>query len=159
MSRTLLILMCICLLPIVFYFLQLCFFQKLSNITNKQRELEKKTQQYNDLIHYKQIKIIYNNELKQYYEEARKLFNNLMKNKCLSHNHILYLRKLLEEELGEYIHDYDDYSTKKNGKIQKGFTNDCHRIYTYMKSYHISENGWKQILDFLHEWDTKEDCV
>jgi hypothetical protein len=115
------------------------------------KDIEKqKTLKYQD-----DIKEIWERERKGYYEIARELFHSAMKQGKLSREQILHVRRLLEDSLGNYVHDFDDYYkvVKKGNKEVKvmGFENDCHRIYTYMKSYHISVEDWQRIIDFLNK--------
>lgn len=142
-------------LPVTAYFIRLLIRNKL-NEAKKNRARELKEQDYVKEMMYKQkIKEIWEKERKPYYEEARCLFNQLMKAGKLSHDQIMYLRRQLENALGEKVHDYDDFTheVKFKGKTvrRKGFANDAHRIYSYMKNYCVDVNSWKTIIGFLKQ--------
>lgn len=140
-------------LPITIYFMKTLLFKKLQDSKKKQLATQKDVDFQGYLKFKNQLKDIYENERKCYYEEARSLFNQQMKTGRLSKDHIKYLRKLLENSLGDTIHDFDNYTrTVKKGNKEikkKGFENDAHRIYTYMKSYYIEPKEWQKIIEFL----------
>mgnify|MGYP000996409830 FL=1 len=147
--KLVLILSLINFLPISLYITKLIILKKAKENAKKQEALLKSTEIINKINCNEKLKENYDKELKPLYEEARNLFNQQMKNKQLSHEQILYLENIIKDELGEYVHDYDNYSIIKNGEVQKGFKNDCHKIYVYMKSYHIDKSGWQRIINYL----------
>lgn len=142
-------------LPVTLYFLKVIFTKKMNEYQKEEVNLLKEQSYVKDMMLKQQIKEIYLKERKPFYDEARTLFNMLMKEAKLSHEQIMYLRKLLENALGDKVHDYDDFThaIKRKGETirVKGFQNDAHRIYTYMKSYSIDVGDWKKIIDFLKE--------
>jgi hypothetical protein len=59
----------------------------------------------------------------------------------MDRENMVLLRKLLEESMGDLKHEYDGWK----------FDNEFHRIYTYMKNWHIDVYQWEEIIDFLNE--------
>jgi hypothetical protein len=126
--------------------------------SGKQKKRQKYVKSKMNFDDYQMIKEIYKNEREQLYLQNRDLFRDLMKEGKLSRENILYLRYLVEDCLGEYIHDFDNYThvkkiKGKDGKEReverRGFENDCHRLYVMMKSYHLNENDWQKINNYL----------
>jgi L-fucose mutarotase/ribose pyranase (RbsD/FucU family) len=147
-------------LPVTLYFFKVLFFKKLKEQRQQEIALLKEQSYMENLMQKQKIKEIYEQERKPYYEEARSLFNVLMKNAKLTHDQIMHIKKLLENALGEKVHDFDDFTHEvkkknKDGTIEtfrkKGFQNEAHRIYCYMKSYNIDVSDWKKIIGFLNE--------
>jgi hypothetical protein len=87
------------------------------------------------------IKSIYERERKPYALEARAIFNSLCKQGNLHRNELVLIRKLLEECMGEYKHEYDNMK----------FKNEFHRIYAYLQNWHIDRYQWVKIIDFMNE--------
>jgi hypothetical protein len=117
-----------------------------------------------DMSQYQAIKKIYKEEREQYYQEARTLFHDLAKSGSLTKQDLNSLRMFLEDLLGEYVHEFDGFEHEEtvNGKkvMKKGFCNDYHRLYCYLKSYYLNENDWKKIISFLKSFEnTKEKSV
>jgi hypothetical protein len=112
----------------------------------KERIKEQSKSQEMNFKELQQLKEIYVRERKEYYLEARELFNSLCKQGAIHGEDLVLLRKLLEESLGEYAKDYKGYK----------FDNEFKRIYVYMKSWHIEVRQWKQIIDFLNKQFERE---
>lgn len=106
-----------------------------SSRTAKQVAKERKKAE-NEL--YKQL---WEKERKHYYEEARNMFNQLCKQGKIRRSQQQALRNILESKMGEYAKEY------KNMR----FDNEFHRIYTYMKSYHLDQGDWEEIMEYLYE--------
>lgn len=90
---------------------------------------------------HKLYKQIWEKERKHYYEEARTIFNQLCHEGKIKREQQKTLLNLLENLLGEYTKEY---------KKMK-FDNEFHKIYTYMKSWHLNESDWEEILEYLYE--------
>jgi hypothetical protein len=123
-----------------------------------------------DLKQYQAIKEIYKREREPLYLLNRDLFKDLMKVGKLTREDIFQFRYLLEDCLGEYVHDFDNYEHKvkvkdKSGNekevVKKGFDNECHRIYVYLKSYSLTPSNWQKINQFLVSCQnsTKEEII
>lgn len=84
-------------------------------------------------------------ETQKLYFQARNLFNTLMKEGRLSHNEIVYLDRLVQRLLGEFVHHYDNFT----------FENTCHRIYTMLKSSHLDKHDFQEIIDYLKECEIR----
>ena len=106
-----------------------------SSRTAKQVAKERKKAE-NEL--YKQL---WEKERKHYYEEARNMFNQLCKQGKIRRSQQQALRNILESKMGEYAKEY------KNMR----FDNEFHRIYTYLKCYHLNKSDWEEILEYLYE--------
>lgn len=106
-----------------------------SSRTAKQVAKERKKAE-NEL--YKQL---WEKERKHYYEEARNIFNKLCHQGKIKKRQQEALRHLLERRIAGYMKDYK--------KMQ--FDNEFHRIYTYLKCYHLNKSDWEEILEYLYE--------
>jgi hypothetical protein len=113
-----------------------------------------------DLNQYQAIKQIYREEREGLYIIARDLFRDNMKAGLMNRMDILTLKQLLNESLGDYIHEFDNYKhVVKQGKkevIKYGFQNDAHEVYCKMMSYHISPGEWQKIIGYLKGFATEE---
>lgn len=87
------------------------------------------------------IKEIYENERKRYADQARKLFNALCRQGKIRKEQQKSLRYLLENCLGDYVEEYKGWK----------FDNEFHRLYTYLRSYHLDEGDWNRIQTFLEQ--------
>lgn len=122
----------IIVLPIVLKVWSFYMLQRLKVKKQKTRAVDTNDHELDDLINYK--------EIEPYAKKARILFHDLMKAGRLSHEQILYLKKSIFRDLGIYGADY------RNCK----FKNDCHAIYTYLKSTHLSVNNFQEIIQTLN---------
>lgn len=92
-----------------------------------------------DIQEFESIREIYFKERYKYYKESWVKFNSLLKEGRIKREEILMLRNILEDSLGDYVHDFDNFK----------FKSDAHRIYSYMESWHISPWQWESISKFL----------
>lgn len=89
--------------------------------------------------------ILLRKEIEPYYQMAKDLFNNAIKTSCLNREQILYLKKVINESLGDYINDYK-YTRYKN---------DAHEIYSKLKSSHISIDSFKKIIQLVKSFEAQ----
>ena len=127
--------------PILFFYLRAKLIKKLKGYTYKEKQ-EKALIREREMSHLeKETKDYYLIKTQPLYLEARDLFNSLMKNRALSRNEILYLKNLINKQLGAYV---DHYKTFK-------FKNDCQEIYTKMKCQHLDAEDFTEIIQYLNE--------
>lgn len=89
--------------------------------------------------------ILLRKELEPYYTTARDLFNDAIQASNLNHEQILYLKKVINESLGNSINDY---------KFAR-YKNDAHEIYSKLKSSHISINDFKNIIQLIKTFEAQ----
>lgn len=130
------------ILPILLMIFKVYFKYKVKELQGKRINDENRRKIVEKRNLKKDAKIIYEKEYKPYYEKTRDLFNQLMKNGSLSREEILEFKLLLNKCLGSYTHEY------KNKKVFK-FENDCHEIYTKLKSYNLDVNDWNILYEYL----------
>jgi hypothetical protein len=87
------------------------------------------------------IKEIYIEERKQYADQAREQFKKLCHAGKIKKAQLKTLRSLMETLLGSYVGEYK----------AKHYDNEFHRLYTYLKAYHLDKNDWDKILTALEE--------
>jgi hypothetical protein len=87
------------------------------------------------------IKTIYVEERKEYADEARELFKQLCHAGKIRKEQQKLLRSLIETLLGSYTNEYK----------RKHYDNEFHRLYTYLKAYHLDKDDWNKILTALEE--------
>jgi uncharacterized protein (DUF4415 family) len=107
-------------------------------------KVSKMAQQINRAIEKEQkdaIKQIYETERKEYADQARELFKSLCHEGKIKKEQQQALRKLLEDCLGSFKQEYKGWR----------FDNEFHRLYTYLRSYHLDEGDWHRIHDFLEQ--------
>lgn len=112
---------------------------KILDISKKQLKRQRKIER-DEL--QQQIQIIYDNELKQYYDQAVTLFKNLSRSGKLCRDDYLKFKKLLNKLLGEFIHDYDGWY----------YPNDAAEIYTKLKSIYYDRLDWEDINKYLNKF-------
>jgi hypothetical protein len=118
------------------------------NITKKQlKELKEKKNQQRIKQQLELEDILLRKEIEPYYLITKDLFNNAMKSRNLSHEQILYLKKIINDSLGNYINDFK-YTRYKN---------DCHEIYSKISSSHISINDFKRIIQLIKSFEAQTD--
>jgi hypothetical protein len=111
----------------------------------KQEAKEKPRHQDMSFNELRQLKEIYDRERKPYYLEAQSIFNSLCKKGKMHSGELLLLKTLLEESLGSYVNEYRGWK----------FKNEFNRIYCYLKSWHITQEEWEEIIKFLNELQEK----
>lgn len=89
--------------------------------------------------------ILLRKEIEPYYQHAKNLFHDAMQSRSLSREQILYLKKIIDESLGEYINDY---------KCTR-YKNDAHEIYSKLKSSHISIDSFKKIMQLIKAFEAQ----
>jgi hypothetical protein len=89
--------------------------------------------------------ILLRKEVEPYYETAKDLFNNAIKSGNLNREQILYLKKVINDSLGDYLKDFQ-YTR---------FQNDAHEIYSKLKSSHISINSFKKIIQLIKAFEAQ----
>jgi hypothetical protein len=87
------------------------------------------------------IKEIYIEERKEYADEARELFKTLCHAGKIRKEQQKVLRSLIEILLGSYAAEYK----------RKHYDNEFHRLYTYLKAYHLDKDDWDKILTVLEQ--------
>jgi hypothetical protein len=87
------------------------------------------------------IKEIYIGERKQYADQAREQFKALCHAGKIKKEQMKMLRSLLETLLGSYVSEY---------KSMK-FDNEFHRLYTYLRAYHLDKSDWDKILTAMDQ--------
>jgi hypothetical protein len=87
------------------------------------------------------IKKIYVEERKKYADEARELFKQLCHAGKIRKEQQQMLRNLIETLLGSYAEEYK----------RKHYDNEFHRLYTYLKAYHLDKNDWDKIITALEQ--------
>jgi hypothetical protein len=87
------------------------------------------------------IKEIYIDERKEYADQARELFRTLCHAGKIRKEQQKVLRGLIETLLGSYAEEYK----------RKKYDNEFHRLYTYLKAYHLDKSDWDAILTKLEE--------
>lgn len=113
-----------------FYMLQKLNVKKQKNGAIETQKITKQME-LDDLLNYKQIE--------PYTKKAKDLFHDLMKAGELSHEQILYINKLIDRCLGIYAQDYKKHKYK----------NDCHSIYSKLRSTHLSISNLQEIIHVL----------
>jgi len=94
----------------------------------RQQELER--QEMERVINFKKVE--------PYYIQTKDLFKYLIKSRKLNHEQVLYLKKLLNNILGEN----QKYYTKK-------YDNDAHEIYSKIKSTCMGTQDYERVFDYL----------
>lgn len=89
--------------------------------------------------------ILTRKELEPYYVATKDLFHDAMQAGNLNHEQILYLKKVINESLGNSINDYK-YTYYKN---------DAHEIYSKLKSSHISIDNFKRIIQLIKTFEAQ----
>lgn len=116
------------------------------NYTKKQlKELKKKKEQQRIKQQLELEDILKKGELQIYYNQAQKLFHDAIQNRNLDREQILYLKKVINESLGDYINDFR-YARYKN---------DAHEIYSKLKSSHISIPDFKRIIQLIKNFEAQ----
>jgi TRAP-type mannitol/chloroaromatic compound transport system substrate-binding protein len=87
------------------------------------------------------IKEIYIEERKEYADQARELFKKLCHQGKIRKEQQQVLRHLIETLLGSYAEEYK----------KKRYDNEFHRLYTYLKAYHLDKDDWEQIMVALEQ--------
>jgi hypothetical protein len=87
------------------------------------------------------IKEIYIKERKEYADQARDQFKKLCHQGKIKKAQLKTLRSLIETLLGSYAAEYR----------RMKFDNEFHRLYTYLKAYHLDKSDWDKILTALEE--------
>jgi hemerythrin-like domain-containing protein len=87
------------------------------------------------------IKEIYVEERKEYADEARELFKKLCHAGKIRKEQQKLLRSLIETLLGSYANEYK----------RKHYDNEFHRLYTYLKAYHLDKDDWDKIMTALEQ--------
>jgi hypothetical protein len=87
------------------------------------------------------IKEIYVEERKEYADEARELFKELCHAGKIRKEQQKALRQLIEALLGSYANEYK----------RKHYDNEFHRLYTYLKAYHLDKDDWDKIMTALEQ--------
>jgi hypothetical protein len=87
------------------------------------------------------IKEIYIDERKPYADQAREQFKKLCHQGKIRKEQMKMLRSLIETLLGSYAAEYK----------KKKYDNEFHRLYTYLKAYHLDKSDWDKILTKLEE--------
>ena len=87
------------------------------------------------------IKEIYVEERKEYADQARELFKALCHAGKIRKEQQKALRSLIETLLGSYAVEYK----------RKHYNNEFHRLYTYLKAYHLDKSDWDRIMTALEE--------
>lgn len=90
-------------------------------------------------------KILLRKEIEPYYLQAKDLFHDAIQAGNLTHEQILYLKKIIDESLGDYINDYK-YTRYKN---------DAHEIYSKLKSSYISIDDFKRIILLIKSFEAQ----
>jgi hypothetical protein len=121
--------------PLVAFWLKLKFLEWNKKQFKRQKRIEKQDLQ-------KQIQVIYDKELKQYYDQAVELFKSLSRSSKLCRDDYLKLKKLLDRHLGEFKHDYDGWY----------YANDAAEIYTKLKSIYFDRADWEVIIKYLSKF-------
>jgi hypothetical protein len=85
------------------------------------------------------IKEIYNEERKEHADEARELFKQLCHAGKIRKEQQKLLRSFIESLLGSYAAEY------------KRYDNEFHRLYTYLKAYHLDKDDWDKIMTALDQ--------
>ena len=84
---------------------------------------------------------IYIAERKDSADQARELFKALCHQGKIRKAEQKALRSLIEDLLGSYA---EEYKSKK-------YDNEFHRLYTYLKSYHLDKDDWNIIIRTLEQ--------
>lgn len=117
-----------------------------ANYTKKQlKELKEKKEQQRIKQQLELEDILRKGELQIYYNQAQMLFHDAIQNRNLDREQILYLKKVINESLGDYINDF---------KFIK-FKNDAHEIYSKLKSSHISIDSFKKIIQLIKAFEAQ----
>jgi hypothetical protein len=91
--------------------------------------------------------ILQRGDLRIYYSQARDLFHDAIQDGNLNHEQILYLKKVIDDTLGEYLNDFK-YTRYKN---------DAHEIYSKLKSSHISIDNFKRIIQLIKSFEAQSE--
>ncbi|MEW9093918.1 MAG: hypothetical protein AB2417_02450 [Clostridiaceae bacterium] len=83
--------------------------------------------------------VVQSKEIEPYYLQARDLFKDLMQQKSLNREQIIYIKVLIDERLGHYKKYY-----------YKHYQNDAHEIYSKLKSAYLSIPDYKDIIQTLN---------
>lgn len=110
---------------------------------NKKKLQELKEKKFKQQIELEDI--LLRKEIELYYQQAKNLFHDAIQNRSLSREQILYLKKIIDESLGEYINDYKHTRYK----------NDAHEIYSKLKSSHISIDSFKKIIQLVKGFEAQ----
>ena len=89
--------------------------------------------------------ILLRNEIEPYYLKAKDMFNNAIKCGNLNREQILYLKKVINDSLGDYLLNYK-YNCYKN---------DAHEIYSKLKCSHISITDFKMIIQLIKSFEAQ----
>jgi hypothetical protein len=89
--------------------------------------------------------ILLRKEIENYYQIAKDLFHDAIQAGNLNHEQIFYLKKVINESLGDYLNDF---------KYMK-FKNDAHEIYSKLKSSHISIDSFKKIIQLIKSFEAQ----
>jgi hypothetical protein len=89
--------------------------------------------------------ILLRKEVEPYYQMAKDLFNNAIKAGNLNREQILYLKKVINDSLGDYLNDY----------MYTRYKNDAHEIYSKLKSSHISIDSFKKIIQLVKSFEAQ----
>lgn len=122
------------IIPIFFTFIKFYLLEKVKKYTQEQRRTE-------DKIFKLKISEIYKNEREDLYIQAKELFHHLMQDGIINRSQVLSFKSMLIKSLGRYNNDYK----------KMYFKNDAHEIYTKMKSQHIDDHDWEQMINYLQD--------
>lgn len=89
--------------------------------------------------------ILQRKELEPYYQMTKDLFHDAIQAGDLNHEQILFLKKVINESLGNSINDYKFTHYK----------NDAHEIYSKLKSSHISITDFKKIIQLIKTFEAQ----
>lgn len=93
--------------------------------------------------------ILRKGELQPYYKQAKDSFNEAIKSSNLTREQILFLKKVINESLGDFINDYKDIK----------FKNDAHEIYSKLKCSHIKIPDFKKFIQLIKTFEAQNDGV
>jgi hypothetical protein len=91
--------------------------------------------------------ILLRKDVELYYKQAKDLFNEAIKSSNLTREQILYLKKVINDSLGDFINDYK-YTHYKN---------DAHEIYSKLKCSHIKIPDFKKIIQLIKNFEAQTD--
>jgi hypothetical protein len=110
---------------------------------NKKKLQELKEKKFKQQMELEEI--LLRKDIEPYYQMAKDLFNNAIKSGSLTREQILYLKKVINEALGDFINDYRTTRYK----------NDAHEIYSKLKSSHISVPDFKKIIQLVKSFEAQ----
>lgn len=126
----------------------------LINSMSRAKQIGTSRKKHNELLKERKLKqqleledILQRGELRIYYSQARDLFHDAIKAGNLNHEQILYLKKIINHNLGEYINDFKYIRYK----------NDAHEIYSKLKSSHISVDSFKKIIQLIKSFEAQSE--